>query len=242
MRNIVGFTQVFTIFICGLALTVWSGLAYANGDGAAQQQRVLEITYGNKAKQVIPLDQPSGNISAMTFTGVQGNTSTPISQQTSLTKGWDDFSEPLSFGQVSWSASEGRTSNNLEVNYYLSGAMPNHEFTVGVHLFNPANSMARPNVTGFGSAVFVAEGVISREGKTSSAIAYDFGSLKTNANGDGSAQFKLSVPPGNYNLQFTVRIGGMNTCVPSRGAYGGCSIAYRTGNKFGEKLETIVIP
>ncbi|MCG6537763.1 MAG: hypothetical protein L7F78_24370, partial [Syntrophales bacterium LBB04] len=59
--------------------------------------------------------------------------------------------------------------------------------------------------------------------------------------GDGTAQFHIAVPPGNYHLQFTVRMGGMNTCVPSQGATGGCSIVYRSGTRYSEKLENIVV-
>jgi len=231
---------LFATYIISSVLVVFMAVqsSQANGDTV---KRTLEITYDNKAKQIISLDQPSGNVSSMIFTGLQGATFTPVSQPSALTKGWDDFNQPLSFGQVSWSVLEGQNSNNLEVTYYLSGAMANHEFTVGVHMFNPTNATAKPNISSFGGRAIGGDGVINRDGKTAYAIPFDFGSLRTNANGDGNTQFKLSIPPGNYNLQFTVRIGGMNTCVPSQGAYGGCSIVYRSGNKFGERLENIVI-
>ncbi len=56
-----------------------------------------------------------------------------------LTKGWDMGAEPLAFGQVSWSVADGQGANNFKVSFRLSGSKPNHEFTVGLHLFNPAN-------------------------------------------------------------------------------------------------------
>ncbi len=173
--------------------------------------------------------------------------SLPISETQSragdvlLTKGWDMFGEPLSFGQVGWSVSEGQGPNNFKVAFQLSGSQPNHEFTVGVHLFNPANLTARPNVTGFGSLALVGEGITGREGKSAFAIAYDFGGLKTNAAGDGFAQFDLNLLPGTYYAQFTVRIGGVNTCRPSQGTTHGCAVAYRTGNQYAQSFEIITI-
>lgn len=159
-----------------------------------------------------------------------------------LTKGWDMFGEPLSFGQVGWTVSEGHNTNNTQVAFHLSGSLPNHEFTVGVHLFNPAALSMRPNVTGFGGFALVGEGSTSRDGKSAYAMAYDLGGLKTNSAGDGFAQFDFNLLPGTYYAQFTVRIGGVNACRPSQGITHGCAVAYRTGNRYAESFEIINIP
>jgi len=82
---------------------------------------------------------------------------------------------------------DGQGTNNFKVTFHLSGSKPNYEFTAGVHLFNPANITARPNVSGFGGLPLVGEGLNGRDGKSAYGIAYDFGSLKTNASGDGFA-------------------------------------------------------
>jgi hypothetical protein len=235
-----GVTGIIVCLFFVIFLTVWSGIAYGNGhDVSLQSKTSLEITYDNMAKQVVPLDQPSSNIHTMVFKGGQGQKA--LTGQAPLTIGWDIFDRPLSFGQVNWSVPGGRTTNNMEVTVHVSGAIPNHEFTVGVHLFNPLNFTARPNVAGFGGWAVGGEGVVNREGKSAFVVAYDFGGLKTNAGGDGSARFNLSVPPGTYYLQYTVRIGAVNTCRTNQGIYHGCGCVYRTGNKFGEKLETVTI-
>jgi hypothetical protein len=229
---------LISFLVCLLILG--AGTVYGNGrDGSSQAKSMLEITYDNMAKQVVPLEQPSGNIQSMTFRG--GQSRMAQTGQAPLSHGWDIFDRPLSFGQVSWSIPEGGKTNNMEVAVHLSGAIPNHEFTVGVHLFNASNTSARPDVTGFGGWFVGSEGMISRDGRSAYQIAYDFGGLKTNASGDGSARFNLTVPPGTYHLQYTVRIGAVNTCRTNQGIYSGCSIVYRTGNKYGEKLETITI-
>ena len=62
-----------------------------------------------------------------------------------------------------------------------------------------------------------------------------------NNNGDGTSFFYLYVPPGKYFAQFTVRIGGANTCVAHKGIYSGCSAVYRTGNRFADRFEVITI-
>lgn len=228
---------------CGIVLASLFLLlpSLVHSQGLLQQKRTLEITYDNGARQVIPLDQPSASIFKMEFTGGLGGGGQAAGQAV-LTKGWDLFGEPLSFGQVRWRVLGGQGTNNLEVTYQVSGSKPNHEFTVGVHLFNPTNPMARPNITGFGGWMAGEGGVINREGKSAFVIGYDFGGLRTNASGDGDAQFILSVPPGSYFLQFTLRIGPVNSCRPSQGITHGCASAYRSGNRFGERLETITIP
>ena len=235
-----GLPGMFLCLFLGVLLTVTSGIAYANGgDVPTQSKSILEITYENKAKQVVPLEQLSGNIQSMVFKGGQSHNT--VTGQTPLTAGWDIFDRPLSYGQVNWAVQNGQSTHNMEVNVHLSGAIPNHEFTVGVHLFNPTGTMSRPNISGFGGWFVGSEGVIGRDGKSAYQIAYDFGGLKTNGSGDGSAKFTLSVPPGTYHLQYTIRIGAVNSCRTNQGVYHGCSIVYRTGEKFSQKLETVTV-
>jgi hypothetical protein len=159
-----------------------------------------------------------------------------------LSPGWDIFSEPLSSGQVLWQTVEDQKTNyNLIVTFQVKGAKRNHNFTVGLHLFNPDNP-AQPLVNkSFGGYNPGPGGIISREGKTAYVEGWDFGQLQTNNTGDGASFFYLHVPPGKYFAQFTVRIGGANTCVAHKGIYSGCSAVYRTGNRFADRYEVITI-
>ena len=229
--------------ICFFLYFAASGTAYGNGFGDSQHasKSQLEILFDNKAKQTINLDQPSTNITTMTFKSVSDAAVTQKSRTVVLTKGWDIFDRSLSSGQAGWMVTAGQNSGNLNVAYKLQGAEPNHEYTVGVHLFNPENQTVRPVMTGFGGWDVKGEGVYSRDGRSAYSIAYDFGALKTDARGNGSARFDLAVPPGNYYVQFTVRVGAVNTCRPAQGVYHGCSIVYRSGGRFGEGLESIKI-
>lgn len=154
-----------------------------------------------------------------------------------LTRGWDIFGEPLSSGSVKWQTNH----RGVAVHFELRGAKPNHAYTVGVHLFNPYNKTARVENNVFGGYSVGGEGVINREGNTAYTVAWDFGQLYTNGNGDGFARFDLSVPPGTYYCQFTVRIGGEGTCLASQGITHGCGVVYRTGNRFAQDFEAITI-
>ena len=166
-----------------------------------------------------------------------------FAKSAAVTKGWDIFSDPLSSGRVNWDITgRGGMTNNLSLTYQLQGARPNHAYTVGVHFFNPANLTSRPNVNSFDGWPVGGEGVVSREGKSAYVIAWDFGGLQTDGSGNGTAQFHLSVPPGTYHMQYTVRIGGVGTCYTSQGITHGCSAVYRTGGRFAEQVHTLRIP
>ncbi|MCX8109831.1 MAG: hypothetical protein N3D15_01080, partial [Syntrophorhabdaceae bacterium] len=141
-----------------------------------------------------------------------------------LTRGWDIFGDPLSAGSVKWQT----TQRGVMVEFELRGARPTHAYTVGVHLFNPYNKASKVEYNTFGGYPVGGEGVISREGNTAYTVAWDFGQLYTNGNGDGFARFDLSVPPGTYYCQFTVRIGGEGTCLTSKGITHGCAAVYRS--------------
>lgn len=155
-----------------------------------------------------------------------------------LSPGWDIFSEPLSNGAVLWTVSDNR---NLQVNFELNGASPNHKYIVGAHFFDPGGSSNLPNVCQFGGwKIGCDRGPLTREGKTATLIGcWDFGYLETDGTGYGKAQFNLTPPPGIYYVQFTVRIG--DKCDPSGGITSGCGAVYRTGDKCGEGLEVISI-
>jgi hypothetical protein len=179
-----------------------------------------------------------------TYTGRSYTSKPPVTQppvngsRSTLTRGWDIFNDPLSSGNVVWNIS----GQNLQVSFQLSGAKPDHSYTVGAHLFNRASLASVPQPKQFGGYAVGGEGTISRESKGAYVVAWDFGQLNTDRGGNGSARFNLPVPPGTYYVQFTVRIGGSGTCLTSRGITHGCSVVYRTGNRFAEQFETITIP
>ncbi len=215
-----------------LIVSIYPGIAQAQDTS----KTTMEIIYDHSTRQTVILDQPSSRITGIEFKTTRSQAAAPSSGKVNLTKGWDIFSDPLSFGQVNWSVS----GRNLQVAFQLYGAKPNHEYTVGAHLFNEASPLTRPAVSAFGGW-YVGEGSNSRDNRKAFAVAYDFGALRTNASGDGSAQFNLSIPPGAYSLQFTVRIGAVNTCRPDSGKTSGCAVVYRSGNRHAEHMETLVI-
>ena len=160
-----------------------------------------------------------------------------------LSKGWDIFGDPLTAGSVNWDISgTGNRTNNLRLTYQLQGARPDHAYTVGVHFFNAANLAVRPDVRSFDGWNVGGEGVINREGKSAYVIAWDFGGLQTDRGGNGTAQFHLSVPPGTYHVQYTVRIGAVGTCYTSQGVTHGCAAVYRTGGRFAERIHMLQVP
>ncbi len=159
-----------------------------------------------------------------------------------LTKGWDIFNEPLSSGAVQWKVTgAGSSPNNFQVDFQLFGASPNHEYSVGVTLFNSSNLKSKPVFSQFGSYACYDGGVQTREAKTAYVVSCDLGQIITDSRGDGRGQFNLSVRPGTYYMQYIVRVGGAGTCVPSKGIYQGCAVVYRTGGRFADNFETVVI-
>jgi hypothetical protein len=157
-----------------------------------------------------------------------------------LSSGWDIFSCPISSGSVIWRI----VGNTLQVKFQLNGADPNHEYTLMATFFDPDDKTKLPDLnqipgwTDYGTSV-APRFDASRDGRTASGPGeLTFGHLNTDSKGDGISQFDFILPPGTYYAQFTVRRG---ECWPGKGDYSGCSVVYRTGNKFGESFETIVI-
>ena len=154
-----------------------------------------------------------------------------------LSPGWDIF-DPLSSGRVLWTILD---DGNLQVTFELNGTLPDHKYIVGAHFFDPGGSAALPGVCQFGGwKIGCDPSPLTREGRTATFLgAWDFGYLNTDGNGNGTAQFTLTPPPGTYYAQFTVRIG--DKCNPAESITSGCAAVYRTG-KFAEDFEVIVIP
>lgn len=151
-----------------------------------------------------------------------------------LSPGWDT-SGPLETGKVSWDDS---LPESLSVTFELRGALPSHTYTVGVHLFDPNDLANYPNVDNF-LGWFVDRGTSTREGRTATGEAWDFGYLTTDQNGNGGETFSGYVPEGSYYAQFTVRMG--SGCRPQEGQSDGCEVVYRTGDIFADGLEEIII-
>jgi virginiamycin B lyase len=151
-----------------------------------------------------------------------------------LTKGWDIFSDPGA-GTVAWTIPAPR---QLVVTYTVSGAEPNHTYAAGIHLFN-GTSATPPSINFAGT--FIGEGSIVRENiGPVFVVAWDFGPLTTDANGNGSAQFALAPPSGTYYAQFTVRK-GICPAYP-QGSTNDCAAVYRAPSPFSLNRLTIPIP
>lgn len=157
-------------------------------------------------------------------------------QHTTLSKGWDDLSHPLSSGEAVYQILGG---NTLSVTFDLKGAKPNHTYTAGVHLFDPSGNRGDLKVRGFlGHSLGDNAGRITRDGITAYCLGFDFGKLTTDSHGNGSATFKGDIPDGDYAAQFTIRRG---ECSPSRGVTDGCAAVFRSGTKYAQKTEKITI-
>lgn len=152
------------------------------------------------------------------------------SGQETLTKGWDSFTTALSGGSVSWTAGPG----SLQTVFTLSGAPPNTTFTAGAHFF-PSGTVECPYNVNFNAGTHAGTTCNgSREGVTSTVDGWDFGTLRTDANGNASIRFNLTPRAGTYRTQFTVRIG--SPCPPN------CAVAYRSGGRFATSFAIIVVP
>jgi hypothetical protein len=158
-----------------------------------------------------------------------------------LTKGWDIFNQPLDYGTAKWNYDGGEIS----FEYELVGAEPNHEYTVGVHIFNKddptkipsqVDDKARIAFDNFPGERKKGDNCITREGNEACVEAYDFvGTLKTNEMGNG----KLVIPPMpiypyTYYVQFTIRNG---KCPVEGGS--NCAAVYRSGEQFAKDFAEI---
>ncbi|MFC2157548.1 tetratricopeptide repeat protein [Acidobacteriota bacterium] len=164
--------------------------------------------------------------------------STGVVKEAALVPGWDIFNVPLQGGKVRWSTSDaGGGQLVFRATFELSGAQPNHSYTVGAHFFEPQGQRL-PDVNQFGGLKLGSgRGAITRVGQTATCIGcFDFGKLVTDGKGNGSASFKYTVPAAVYYLHFNVRVG---ECDPGRGVTAGCGVVFWTGGKFGGDFKVI---
>ena len=155
--------------------------------------------------------------------------------QYGLYHGWDRSSEPLTSGQVVVTTSP--ITGELDISYVLKGAEANHTYIVGAHFFNDGTS---DDATGYFGAGWYLDGwvMLSRQGHSAWILARDFGTLTTDAAGDGTAAFILFPHTGTYHLEFTVRIGPV--CVLG-GDVSGCDAVFQTGSAYSIGLQTLKV-
>ena len=154
-------------------------------------------------------------------------------REASLARGWDDFSHPLTTGTLCWEYSfDGATAT---VTLDLVGARPDHQYRVGLYVFNEDDLLACPNVSGPGILGPVPG--VEREGNTACVAGIEIGTLTTDALGNGMATSELSLPPGEYSVQFTVH--GDENCPRSDPL---CNVVYRTGNAYADGFERLIFP
>ncbi len=190
---------------------------------------IYGVTLVNNQK-IFQVKEPHSNagIESLTTSG----------RRVALTKGWDIFNAPLATGSVNWSSRNLNNGNRtFQATFDLKGAEPNHEYTVGVHFFEPKGKQLTPIKKFGGWMVSDSRSTLTRDGQNATLLsAWDFGLLKTDAAGNGDADFSFNIPSSTYYIQFTVRKG---TCRPSKGQTSGCAATYRTGGKFGVSFEVI---
>lgn len=146
-----------------------------------------------------------------------------------LTPGWDDSSQPLASGVVQWMAKPaGNGRLEVEFDFVLRGAKPNHTYGAGAHFF-VAQGVEATGVSAFGGRMLGANlETITRDGVRATLNgAYDFGAIQTDGQGNGRAHFRYLVPDRRYAVQFTVRRG---TGCPGQSS--DCAVVYRSGGRF----------
>jgi hypothetical protein len=162
------------------------------------------------------------------------------SHEAVLSPGWDIFNGPISSGSVIWQI----VGDTLQVKFQLNGADPNHEYTLMATFFDPDDRTKLPDLNQIPGWIEYGTSVAPRfncfrDGITASGPGeLTFGHLNTDSNGDGVSQFEFILPPGTYYTQFTIRRG---ECWPGKGDYSGCGVVYRTGNKYGDGFEMLVV-
>ncbi|MCP5366408.1 MAG: PKD domain-containing protein [Hyphomicrobiales bacterium] len=154
-----------------------------------------------------------------------------------LSRGWDQFNDPLGQGSVTWGAVTLSSGGIFfSATFELRGARPNHTYVAGVHFFEPPGTQAAVVGSFGGYKVGAERSRIRRESRTATTVgAWDFGKLTTDGRGDARAVFEFPVPARAYHLQFTVRVGA---CEPARGVTSGCATVFRSGGHLGETLES----
>ncbi|MDY6837607.1 MAG: hypothetical protein SWH78_06510 [Thermodesulfobacteriota bacterium] len=154
-------------------------------------------------------------------------------REASLTRGWDDFSHPLTTGTVCWAYSfDGATAT---VTLDLAGAKPDYQYRVGLYIFNEDDLVACPDVSGPGILGPVPG--VEKEGNTACVAGMEIGTLTTDALGNGMATSEVSLPSGEYSVQLTVH--GDENCPRSDPL---CNVVYRTGNAYADGFERLIFP
>ncbi len=222
----------------------WSFSAWAPGEPNNYQGRETHLHYfSSKSKNPAntwndaPPDLKMKGF-LVEFDGMQSgkaDTATQDGSSETLTSGWDRRDHPLQQGNVSWSATPTNGGHiEFRATYELQGAKPNHSYTVGVHFFEPKGSSVE-DVTEFGGWRLPGKrSMLTRDGVTATVTgAWDFGNLRTNAQGNARTRFSFKVPAREYHLQFSVRHG---ECKPSQGKTAGCAAVFHSGTRFGQGL------
>ncbi len=153
--------------------------------------------------------------------------------------GWDLFSEQLDYtrSNVTWSHPEG--ASRLSVTYILRGALPNHQYQVGIHFLN--HCLAGNTFGPFPSLLGC--GPLTREGFTSPFTAnIELGVVTTDAQGNGSFSVVIShIHAGTYDLEFDVRVGVGCLLSSNCDGFFACSVVFQSPGPFGTTT-TITFP
>ena len=161
-------------------------------------------------------------------------------EKTFLKTGFDWFENPLTKGMVIWNQPR---SGMFQVTYVLVGALPNHTYQVGIHIFlKPGNE--DEYWYDFGSEGWEDNPLqdsewVCREPHEINCYdlnAWEFGFLTTDDEGNGAAHFNLHPNSGTYEIQFTVRQG---TCFGDS-EEDDCTVVFESGGPFGT-TETVII-
>jgi len=161
-----------------------------------------------------------------------------------LNLGWDIRSIP---GKTNPRAEAGykiigtdkATPKKVRFFFRVKDAESNHEYTVGMHLINEGNFRSAPPAISYGYQVGIAGSEVARDGTSALVTARDFGMLKTDAEGNGSAEFEYDFAETLFTFQYSVRTG---MCRPDLGQTSGCNVVFQSGLKFGESLILFKIP
>lgn len=153
-----------------------------------------------------------------------------------LTPGWDIFALPTAKVSASFfPLGQNGVATKVRFEFSLTGAERNHEYTVGIHLFHPTDAAVSPVPVSIGYAVG-RPAPVEREGHTALVAARDFGTITTDASGNATVAFEYTMPAEDMHFQFTVRTG---VCLPAKRKTAGCNVVFRSGGRYGDRLERL---